>query len=212
MKLLINLLFLLLTLSAFSQECCVDLRVISNDQNLTDTLNYRFARKLNKWRATARKGNLSETLIVDSTSRKVIQLISGSAMKEAYIHKFKSRNAEDLDFGVTHVFEVLRRGIWEKDEYRLLKESKTICGVECIKIEVLHDGKVLGFGWIAPGIAFGMCPDRGFYQTPEGMIIEMELLYEDGGLRIICDKIDFGALPDSDFSTEIPADYEVMDN
>lgn len=210
-KYLFSLITLCSALSLNAQQYAFDFLMISTSPEGADTLTLHFARMPKKMAARLSFPGTSESFIIDSTESKIVELISTEDGKEAFVSYLKA-DQEEEEYGFTGLYDFLTMEIAEESEYKLLAEKKNIQGFECRKINILENGTVFGTAWVASGIHFGLTGETGFFLTPKGTIIELELKDGEQSMSLRCTGARRNnAVSLSDFSTVIPADYEVYD-
>lgn len=213
MKHFISLLTLTVVFTSSAQEYSLDLKMVSGDEEVNTVATIHLAKKPTKLFASFKNELSSEVFIVDSTQKKVLELIDEEDVKEAYLSSsVTTAQMEEPDFGLTLLYDMLSGEMGGSSDYRLLSDTKQFFGLTCRKAELLEDGAVVGTGWIAPGIHFGLAKNQGLFMTPDGMLIEMMLTGEEEGFRVECTGFSKGTVDNSQFSLTVPAGYELMDD
>lgn len=211
MKKTFNLLALLLAFGASAQEFTMDLRMVSVEGGEESVATLHLARKPSKLYASFKNDEMSEVFVVDSTQKKVLELIDEEDVKEAFISSSVTAGMEEPEFGVTMLYDMLSNDMASQSDYRLLTESKMLFGMKCRKVELLEEGNVVGTGYVLPGFKIGLGKDAGLFLTPDGMLVEMSFTEGTDTFRLECVGITKGAVSNTQFSLVAPDDYEVFD-
>lgn len=212
MKKVFNLLLLSLAFGVSAQEFTMDLRMVSVEDGVESVAAIHLARKPSKLYASFKNDEMSEVIIVDSTQKKVLELIDEEDTKEAFISSSVTVEMEEPEFGVTMLYDMLSNDMARSTDYHLLTETKMIFGMKCRKVELLEEGEVVGTGFILPGYKIGLGKDAGLFLTPDGMLVELSFTEGADSFRLECVGITKGAVSNTQFSLEVPDGYEVFDD
>lgn len=160
-------------------------------------------------------GYAEEKVIIDRSTTTALELFydyEGEPEDQKYYALTKYEDGLSNSAVISDVLTGIIDGPSYDEDLTLLNEKKTIAGLPCQKFNIhLSDGFDVT-GWIATGVHVKLDEEYKYYDTENGMVVEMEM--KSGADRVMVTLVSYDAkFPATSpvFSMDIPAGYSDLD-
>jgi hypothetical protein len=199
-----------------AQTGTYEFRLDYTDKEDSASIGIKLYQSPGKMTGIAAAEGIEHRMVVDTTQKKMLELIAEEDeegfFKEAFLSAWEEDFLEET-VGMSIVFDLLSDGEAIPGSYSLLPEKRVLNGINCQKVELLEDGVKIGSGWVATGMHIRLMHGFGFMNLKEGTLVQFTM--QSGGTTFSCNFLKASKTVENPaiiFSFAIPEGYEVIDS